>query len=119
MTGSARPLDLIARCAAVLGADSRQATTIITRPHPLLVMARRETRVVLVTVAATWDAGREILAPFSAHFAENRAMLVLLGRPRDPDLAQALNKGLASLLVEEPTADDFLVALHNAFELME
>jgi len=117
--GSTRPLDLIARCAALLGADPRQATTIVTRPHPLLVMARRDTRIALVTVAATWDAGREILAPFSAHFAEGRAMLVLLGRPREPDLAQALNKGLASLLTDEPTADDLLVALHNAFELME
>ena len=46
-------------------------------------------------------------------------MLVLLGRPREPDLAQALNKGLASLLADEPTADDLFVALHNAFELME
>ena len=119
MTGSTRPLDIIARCAALLGADPRQATTIITRPHPLLVMARRDTRIALVTMAATWDAGREVLAPFSAHFAEGRAMLVLLGRPRDPDLGQALNKGLASLLADEPTADDLLVALHNAFELME
>jgi HD-GYP domain-containing protein (c-di-GMP phosphodiesterase class II) len=119
VTGSTRPLDLIARCAALLGADPRQATTIVTRPHPLLVMARRDTRIALVTVAATWDAGREILAPFSAHFAEGRAMLVLLGRPREPDLAQALNKGLSSLLTDEPSADDLLVALHNAFELME
>jgi HD-GYP domain-containing protein (c-di-GMP phosphodiesterase class II) len=119
VTGSKRLLDLVTRCAAVLGADSRQAATIVTRPHPLLVMARRDALVVLVTVAATWDEGREVLAPFSAHFAEGRAMLVLLGRPRDPDLVKALNRGLASLLAEEPSADDLLVALHNAFELME
>jgi HD-GYP domain-containing protein (c-di-GMP phosphodiesterase class II) len=119
VTGSARPVDLVTRCAAVLGADPRQASTIVTRPHPLLVMARREALIVLVTVAATWDAGREILGPFVAHFAEGRAMLVLLGQPRDADLAQALNRGLASLLGEEPTDDDLLVALHNAFELME
>ena len=119
MTGQARPLDLVARCAAVLGGDARQAPTIVTRPHPLLVMARRDARIVLVTIAATWDGGREVLAPFATHFAEGRAMLVLLGRPRDPDLAQALNRGLASLLGEEPTADDLLVTLYNAFELME
>ena len=119
MTEKARPLDLVARCAAVIGADQRQAGTIVTRPHPLLVMARRGARIVLVTVAATWDAGREVLLPFASHFAEGRAMLVLLGRPRDPDLGQALNRGLASLLAEEPTADDLLVALYNAFELME
>jgi HD-GYP domain-containing protein (c-di-GMP phosphodiesterase class II) len=46
-------------------------------------------------------------------------MLVLLGKPRDADLAEALNRGLASLLDAEPTADALFVALHNAFELME
>jgi HD-GYP domain-containing protein (c-di-GMP phosphodiesterase class II) len=119
VTGPARPLEILARCAAVVGADSRLTGTILTRPHPLLVMARRGACVVLVTVAATWDAGREILAPFTAHFADGRAMLAVIGRPRDPDLVQALNKGLASLLAEEPSADDLLIALHNAFELME
>ncbi|MET0591616.1 MAG: GAF domain-containing protein, partial [Polyangiaceae bacterium] len=119
MTAPGRALDHIARCAALLGSDPRQVGTIVTRPHPLLVMARRDPRIVLLTVASTWDAGREVLAPFAPAFAEGRAMLILLGRPRDPDLSQALNKGLASLLAEEPTADDLLVALHNAFELME
>ncbi|HMJ50742.1 MAG TPA: HD domain-containing phosphohydrolase [Polyangiaceae bacterium] len=119
MTGSTRTLDLVAQCAAVLAADPRQKAAIVTRPHPLLAMVRRDALLVLVTVAATWDRGREVLAPFAPHFAEGRAMLILLGRPCDPDLAQALNKGLASLLAEEPTADDLLVALHNAFELME
>ncbi|HMI88292.1 MAG TPA: HD domain-containing phosphohydrolase [Polyangiaceae bacterium] len=118
MTGQTR-LDLVARCAEVLGADPRQASTIVTRPHPLLVMARREAFIVLVTVAATWDAGREVLAPFARYLADGRAMLVLLGKPRHGDLAKALNRGLASLLAEEPTADDLLVALHNAFDLME
>jgi HD-GYP domain-containing protein (c-di-GMP phosphodiesterase class II) len=81
-------------------------------------MARRDARIVLLTVPETWDKGREVLLPFSPHFAEGRAMLVLLGAPR-ADLAEVLNKGLASLLVPEPTTDDLLVALHNAFELME
>jgi HD-GYP domain-containing protein (c-di-GMP phosphodiesterase class II) len=119
VTRPSHSLDCIARCAALLGNDPRQVGTTITRPHPLLVMARRGTRLGLITVAATWDAGRDLLAPFAGAFAEGRAMLVLLGKPRDPDLAQALNKGLASLLGEEPTADDLLVALHNAFELMD
>src|SRR5262249_3029199 len=44
---------------------------------------------------------------------------ILLGRPADPDLAQALNRGLAALLPAEPGNDEVFVALHNAFELLE
>jgi HD-GYP domain-containing protein (c-di-GMP phosphodiesterase class II) len=113
------PLDPITRCVDVLRVDPRQTQSLVTRPHPLLCMVRREARVVLITVAATWDHGRDALRPFATRFAEGQAMLVLLGRPQDPDLSQALNKGLASLLSESPSLDELYVAIHNAFELME
>jgi HD-GYP domain-containing protein (c-di-GMP phosphodiesterase class II) len=113
------PLEPIAHCVHALQTDPREAQSIVTRPHPLLCMVRREARVVLITLAATWDHGRDVLRPFAAHFAEGQAMLILLGRPRDPDLWQALNKGLGSLLSETPSSDELYVALHNAFELME
>jgi HD-GYP domain-containing protein (c-di-GMP phosphodiesterase class II) len=112
-------LDPIAKCAESLQADPRQTQSLVTRPHPLLCVVRREARVVLITVAATWDHGRDVLRPFATRFAEGQAMLVLLGRPKDPDLSQALNKGLGSLLSEDPSSDELYVALHNAFELME
>jgi len=41
---------------------------------------------VLITLGSTWDHGRDALRPFAARFADGHAMLVLLGRPRDPDL---------------------------------
>jgi HD-GYP domain-containing protein (c-di-GMP phosphodiesterase class II) len=113
------PFEPILRCLATLQADPRQAQSIVTRPHPLVCMVRRDTRVVLLTLAATWDHGRDVLRPFASRFAEAQAMLILLGRPRDPDLSQALNKGLASLLSDSPTSDELFVAIHNAFELME
>jgi hypothetical protein len=112
-------LDPVARCVDSLQSDPRQTQSLITRPHPLLCMVRREARVVLVTLAATWDHGRDVLRPFATRFAEGQAMLILLGRPEDPDLSQALNKGLGSLLPENPSKDELYVALHNAFELME
>ena len=100
------PLDPIARCVDALQADPRQTTSRVTRPHPLLCMVRREARIVLITLASTWDRGRDVLRPFANRFAEGHALLVLLGRPQDPDLSQALNKGLASLLSDVPTSDD-------------
>jgi HD-GYP domain-containing protein (c-di-GMP phosphodiesterase class II) len=112
-------LEPLSRCFDILRADPRQASSFITQPHPLLCMVRRDARVVLVTLAAAWDHGRDILRPFAARFADGHAMLILLGHPRDPDLSQALNKGLASLLSQSPEADELYVALHNAFELME
>src|SRR6266542_960870 len=115
----AGPLDPISRCLAVLKSDPRLHEPTVTRPHPLLCMVRRDNSVVLVTVAAAWDRGRDVLRPFGAAFADGRAMLILLGRPHEPDLSRALNKGLASILPENPASDELFVALHNAFELME
>ncbi|HKQ70595.1 MAG TPA: HD domain-containing phosphohydrolase [Polyangiaceae bacterium] len=111
--------DPISRCSTILRRDPRQAHAIVTRPHPLICMVRRESRVVLLTAAPAWDHGRDVFRPFAPRFADGQAMLVILGRPRDPDLQVALNKGLSSLLGEAPTSDELFVALHNAFELME
>jgi HD-GYP domain-containing protein (c-di-GMP phosphodiesterase class II) len=47
------------------------------------------------------------------------ARLILLGRPRDPDLAQALSLGVCALLAADAAAEEVSVALHQAFELME
>jgi HD-GYP domain-containing protein (c-di-GMP phosphodiesterase class II) len=118
-SAKADPLQSIVACMATLQSDPRQAQSIVARPHPLLCSIRRDARIVLIAPAAAWDHGRDVFRPFASQFADGHAMLILLGRPRDPDLAQALNKGLASLLAESPAADDLFVALHNAFELME
>jgi HD-GYP domain-containing protein (c-di-GMP phosphodiesterase class II) len=113
------PLELLSRRVDGLRMDPRLTQSLVTRSHPLICMVRRETKTVLITPAIVWDHGRDILRPFSTRFAEGQAMLIVLGRPRDPDLSQALNKGLASLLPEAPSSDELYVALHNAFELME
>lgn len=105
--------------AARLNADPRLSGRSITRPHPLLVGVKKDELVVLVAPAAVWDRGRDALKPYAQKFATSEAMLVLLGRPQEPDLAQALNRGLGAILPVEPNADEIFVALHGAFELLE
>src|SRR5205814_2022525 len=75
------PLEPLARCVDALSGDPRFAHHRITRPHPLICMARKDGRVVLVTLAAAWDHGRDVLRPYATRFAEGQAMLILLGRP--------------------------------------
>jgi HD-GYP domain-containing protein (c-di-GMP phosphodiesterase class II) len=59
------------------------------------------------------------LKPFAKRFAESSAMLVLMGFPREVDLEQAMNRGLASVVSAEPTRDELFLAGMRAFELLE
>ena len=91
----------------------------LMRPHPLLLLVRRLEFAVVILPACVWDSGRDILEPFVGKLAGSELRLVILGRPRDPDLGRALNRGLSALLPAEPDPRELLVALHQAFELME
>ena len=112
-------IDSMASLAARLATDARLADRIVARPHPLLVVVRQERLFVVLAGAAVWERGRDVLRPFGHLLAEGSAVLILLGRPAEPDLAQALNRGLAALVPAEPTADELFVAVHSAFELLE
>ncbi len=114
-----RAVDAMGRIAAELGEDPRLAKDQISRPHPLLAMVRREGFFVLVAPASVWDKGRDLLKPYGDKLAAGEARLVLLGRPSDPDLGQALNRGLGALLRDDASLDELAVALHQAFEYME
>src|SRR6185295_3487466 len=74
---------------------------------------------VLITSAKVWDTERDLLGPWTEKLALVEARLILLGRPKDPDLERALNLGLAALLGKEPGPEELEVALHQAFELMD
>jgi HD-GYP domain-containing protein (c-di-GMP phosphodiesterase class II) len=95
------------------------AGDVVLRPHPLLVLVRRHGFVVLVAPAKVWDHARELFTPWLEKLASVEARLVLLGRPRDPDLERALNLGVCALLGREPGPEELIVALHQAFELMD
>ncbi|HEY5372230.1 MAG TPA: HD domain-containing phosphohydrolase [Polyangiaceae bacterium] len=96
-----------------------QSGDTLTRPHPLLLLVRRAGFMVLIAPASVWDKGRDLLSPYLEKFAAIEARLVLLGRPSDPDLSQALNLGLCALLTATPAPEEVFVALHQAFELMD
>ncbi|HET7542961.1 MAG TPA: HD domain-containing phosphohydrolase [Polyangiaceae bacterium] len=96
-----------------------QSGDTVTRPHPLLLCVRRAGFLLLIAPASVWDHGRTLLNPYLDKFAAIEARLILLGRPSDPDLSQALNLGLCALLAEAATPEEVFVALHQAFQLME
>ncbi|HEX2674601.1 MAG TPA: HD domain-containing phosphohydrolase [Polyangiaceae bacterium] len=112
-------VDRLAALAAWLSQHPAQSSDTVTRPHPLLLLVRRAGFLVLIAPASVWDQGRDLLGPYLEKFAAIEARLVLLGRPRDPDLNQALNLGLCALLAETPAPEEVFVALHQAFELMD
>ena len=117
--GENATLDVLGRLADALVADPRFAADVVTRPHPLLVNVARGELVVLVAPAAVWDAGRELLLPYAARFADGFALVVLLGMPKERDFATALTKGLASVVSAAPSPDELYVALQRALELLD
>ncbi|HEY4122700.1 MAG TPA: hypothetical protein VGM56_32775, partial [Byssovorax sp.] len=116
---ASRALDAIDAVAERLATDARLDGRVVARPHPLLITVRKEQLFVVVAPAAVWDRGRDALRPFAQKFAESEAMLVLIGRPAEPDLALALNRGLASIVSDAGATDELFVAIHNAFELLD
>jgi HD-GYP domain-containing protein (c-di-GMP phosphodiesterase class II) len=112
-------LHLLEQVEDVLQRRPLQAGDVVLRPHPLVVLVRRHEVAVLIVPAKLWDDARDLLAPWTEKLASMEARLILLGRPRDPDLERALNLGVCALLAKEPGHDELVVALHQAFELME
>ncbi|HEY2518411.1 MAG TPA: HD domain-containing phosphohydrolase [Polyangiaceae bacterium] len=104
---------------ATLKSDPRLSNELITRPHPLLVLLAREDYALVFASAAVWDHAREVLKPLVHRFAEASALLVLVGRPEDPALIQALSRGLGAVLPAHPTGDELVIAVHRAFELLD
>jgi HD-GYP domain-containing protein (c-di-GMP phosphodiesterase class II) len=107
------------RIVSDLTARPSHAADVVVRPHPLIVVVRRQAFQVLIAPASLWDTARELLSPWTDQLASFEARLVLLGRPRDTDLERALNLGLAALLPPEPSPEELLVTLHQAFELLD
>ncbi len=109
----------MSRLSEMLATSGRFGDTTVTRPHPLLLLLVHGETAVIVAHASVWDRGREVLKPFVPRFSNGTAMLVLLGKPKDEDIGQALHRGLATILAEDPSADEIYVAAHRAFELLE
>lgn len=127
--GTATALETTGRVEETLRRDPRLANDAITRPHALLVVVwrtlaaagsrSRERHAVIFAPAALWDRARELLAPFADRFAEGHALLVVVGRPADPSLGDATDRGLASVVRDDASPDELHLAAHRAFELLE
>jgi HD-GYP domain-containing protein (c-di-GMP phosphodiesterase class II) len=109
------------------GAETQCDT--VLRAHPLFVVVSRplaapsgraaERVSVIFAPAALWDRARELLAPFAERIAAGTALLVLVGRPRAASVAEAIERGVASIVPEDAGADELLLAAHHGFELLE
>jgi HD-GYP domain-containing protein (c-di-GMP phosphodiesterase class II)/DNA-binding NarL/FixJ family response regulator len=110
---------MMAAVAARIVDDARMTQRVVMRPHPLIVLVRQDRLSVIVAPASLWERGREALRPFAPWLASSEASIVLLGRPSEPDLAQAMNRGLAALVPAGASPDELFVAIHNAFDLLE
>ncbi|MEZ4370701.1 MAG: HD domain-containing phosphohydrolase [Polyangiaceae bacterium] len=108
-----------------LSLDGRFSALSLTRPHPLLICAKRDNASVLFAHHSVWTKGRDLIAPWVRPLSEFSARLVLLGESADlaalgdQALEQALNHGLAALLPITASAAELQVCLHQAFELMQ
>ncbi|HLK39051.1 MAG TPA: HD domain-containing phosphohydrolase [Polyangiaceae bacterium] len=117
------------RVEKLLRADPRLAGDEVTRPHALVVVAWRtasrpsgrgqERLVVAFAPGAVWDREREVLSALAERLADGTGLLVLVGRPRDPSLGDAADKGLAGVVSDDATAEDLYLAAHHALELLE
>ena len=118
------------RVEALLRRDTRFAGDTVTRPHALIVAVWRvpvspngrtqEGIGVVFAPGTVWDLARNLLlAPFSDRLANGKALLVLVGHPSSPELDDAVNLGVASVVSPDPCGEDLHLAAHRAFELLE
>jgi HD-GYP domain-containing protein (c-di-GMP phosphodiesterase class II) len=122
-------VETIDRVYDLLQSDTRFAADVVLRPHALLVVVWRTVAApsgraqaqlgVVFAPAAVWDRARDLLSPFADRLADGTALLVLIGRPRDASLVEAMNMGLASVVAHDANGEDVYLAAQRALELLE
>lgn len=112
-------LDVFDAACRALESDSRLADRLVVRPHPLLALVRRDAAAVLVAPARVWSSARHLLKPFAEDLADGATTLVLLGDVDDPDLAQAIRRGISTILPASPGATELVAAVLAGFELID
>jgi HD-GYP domain-containing protein (c-di-GMP phosphodiesterase class II) len=117
--GAQARLAVLDRISEELAKRPAQAGDVLVRPHPAVLIVRRSGFLVIVTPASVWDTARDLLKPWTDALASVEARLILVGRPKDPDLDKALNLGLAAILSADPAFEEVFVAVHQAFDLLD
>ncbi len=109
----------LSRLVDLMAVDGRFAGDLVTRPHQQLLQVRRGERFVTIAPAAIWDEDPLLLKPQFEKAVEGEAAIVLLGKPRERDLAVVLQRGVHTLLPAEPDTDELFFALAGAFDHLE
>ncbi|MBI2393544.1 MAG: GAF domain-containing protein [Deltaproteobacteria bacterium] len=109
----------LSRLADLMAVDGRFAADVVSRPHQRLLMVRRGERFVTFAPGDVWDDELPLLRPTLEKVADANATIILLGKPRELDLASVLAKGVFSILPPDVDADLLFVTVHTAFEHLE
>jgi HD-GYP domain-containing protein (c-di-GMP phosphodiesterase class II) len=109
----------LSRIADLIAVDGRFAGDVVSRPHQRLLQVRRGERFVTLAPAEAWDEEPALLRPTLDKVLEGAATILLLGRPKDPDLSSVLARGVFTLLPRDVDGDALFVTLHGAFEHLE
>lgn len=87
--------------------------------HPLVLRCVRGKSSVFLLPTSVWERVPAVSTPILRECAESRAVLVLLGRFEDAQTGAALGPVLASLLDEDPSAEQLNVAVARALDLVD
>jgi len=109
----------LSRIADLMALDGRFSSDVVSRPHQRLLMIRRGEFFVTIARGDVWDDDPAALRPHLEKVSEGVATIVLLGRPKEPDLASVLTRGVYSILPPEPDADTLFVTVHGAFDYLD
>ncbi len=101
-----------------MAADGRFVADVVTRPHQRLLMIRRGDHFVTLAPSEVWDEEPALLRPHLEKVAEGEAVLILLDRPKEPDLGAILERGVFSIIARDADVDALFVALRGAFEYL-
>ena len=109
----------LSRIADMMAVDGRFAADTVSRPHQRVLLVRRGEHYVALAPSEVWDDELSLLRPHLDKVVEGEAALVLLGRPKEPDLAGLLRRGVHGILSRDVDADALFVAIYAAFDYLE
>jgi HD-GYP domain-containing protein (c-di-GMP phosphodiesterase class II) len=69
--------------------------------------------------AELWDRGRELLLPFTEWLSTGHALVLLVGRPMDASVDDAIDLGVFGTVADAPSEGELVLAITRGLELLE
>ena len=91
----------------------------LLRAHPLVLLARRDSRSVLIVPSQLWTRKAELLSPFIGRTRHGSCALIVLGKLAEVALEIALVNGLYALLPWPAPINVLCVAINSALMLID